>query len=128
MPRSLSLAVVGVDYPNRRGPGRRFAIALCKRGDPVELRPEPNNPADPCAVAIFSERGVQMGYLSAERAPWIGGMIRAGREIVALFQEPTRHGCIIRIGIDGGAPELPPEPEFTDAVDNDFWPDYIPPD
>jgi hypothetical protein len=45
----LSLAVVGIDFPNpdKSRSNRRFEIALCRPGDPVELRPEPKNPADP---------------------------------------------------------------------------------
>ena len=83
---ALSLAVVGADHPNKRGPGRRFEIEICAPGEPVELILEPNNPADPRAVAVFSVRGVQIGYLSAERCGWIGGMIRIGREPRAIFQ------------------------------------------
>lgn len=41
---ALSLAVVGADYPNKgKMPGRRFEIALCAPGDPVELRSDPEN-------------------------------------------------------------------------------------
>jgi len=39
---------------------------LCAPGDVVELRLEPTNPYDENAVAIFSERGTQLGYVSAD--------------------------------------------------------------
>lgn len=128
MPPALSLAVVGVDYPNRRGPARRFEIAMCSPGEPVELIPEPKNPADPRAVAVFSARGIQLGYLTAERCGRIGAMIGQGREVCAIFQQATPYGAVIRAAFDGEAPELPdiqpqnapPEPEFWP---DDEWPD-----
>ncbi|WP_261295523.1 HIRAN domain-containing protein [Sphingomonas hylomeconis] len=63
--RELTLAVVGIEYPNadRARSNRRFEIELCAPGDPVELRREPKNVHDRFAVAVFSERGIQMGYL-----------------------------------------------------------------
>ncbi|PTD19924.1 hypothetical protein CV103_12100 [Sphingomonas fennica] len=129
--RSLSLAVVGADYPNRRGPTRRFEIAICAPGDPVDLLAEPNNPADPRAVAVFSARGVQLGYITAERCGWISGMFARGCEIHAIFQQRTSYGCVIRIAFNGEHPTLPPSNNpRTQPADNDsgFWPDYIPPD
>lgn len=117
--RSLSLAVVGADHPNKRGPTRRFEIAMCVPGEPAELRPEPNNPADPQAVAVFSARGIQIGYLTAERAPWIGGMIRNGREMAAIFQAPTPYGALVRLAFDGDEPELPLV--ARPANDEDDW-------
>lgn len=106
---TLSLAVVGAQFPNRRGPGRRFEIELCTPGETIELVPEPKNPADPYAIAVFSVRGVQLGYLSAERAPWMGTQMSRGREVRAVFQEKTRAGAIIRVAFDGGEPKLPEE-------------------
>ena len=105
--RALSLAVVGADFPNKRGPSRRFELAICQPGEPVELKTEPKNPADPRAVAVFSMRGIQIGYLSAERAPLIGGMIRQGRQIEAVFQSATSFGGYVRCGFDGEPPTLP---------------------
>ena len=128
MPRQLSLAVVGAAYPNRKGPGRRFELAMCQPGDPVELIPEPKNPADPLAVAVFSNRGVQIGYLTAERCGWIGSMIRNGSDITAIFQSQTQNGAIIRVGFDGEEPILPPARPKIEQADDDFWPDYITPD
>ncbi|USA40248.1 HIRAN domain-containing protein [Pelagerythrobacter marinus] len=129
-PRPLSLAVVGADYPNTRGPGRRFEIALCKPGEPVELIPEPKNPADPRAIAVYSARGVQIGYLTAERAPWIGKLLREV-EVRAIFQQVTNYGAVIRAAFGGVEPELPTAPATqNDEVDEeqDFWPDEEWPD
>ncbi|WP_164521761.1 HIRAN domain-containing protein [Sphingomonas sp. ABOLE] len=115
----MSLSVVGADYANKRGPTRRFEIAMCIPGEPTELRPEPGNPADPQAVAVYSARGIQIGYLTAERAPWIGSMIRNGREMAAIFQAPTPYGALVRLAFDGDRPELPPAHEPVQEVDWD---------
>jgi len=119
----LSLAVVGADYPNKRGPGRRFEIALCEPGEPVELVPEPKNPADPNAIAVYSTRGVQLGYLTAERAPWIGKLLRE-TDVLAVFQQATRNGAVIRAAFDGSEPSLPETTaEQEHHEEPDFWPD-----
>lgn len=129
--RQLSLHVVGASHPNRKGGvDRRFEILLCAPGEAVELVPEPRNPVDPQAIAVFSARGVQIGYLTAERAPFIGAMLRNGTKVVAIFQASTPTGAVIRVGLDGAQPRLPEnKPPVAEPDDDDgFWPDYIPPD
>jgi hypothetical protein len=136
MIRQLSLAVVGVDFPNRKPRTRgliprRFEIAACRPGEPVLLEREPDNPADPRAVMVFSERRIQLGYLTAERCGWIGGMIAQGREIRAVFQCATDGGALIRVTLDGSEPQLPTAAESTAPPAEDdfgFYPDYLPPD
>lgn len=130
--RELTLVVVGIDHPNadKVRSSRRMELLLSPPGEPVELRLEPKNPHDPHAVSVWSRRGVQTGYLSAERAPWIGARLRAGEPYEAVFQGlagPVGH---IRIRFGGGAPTLPPA--CGDAVagdaparpgEADFYPD-----
>lgn len=118
-----SLSVVGADYPNKRGPSRRFEIAMCSLGEPVELIPEPKNPADPRAVAVFSARGVQIGYITAERCGRIGQLIRQGREVRAIYQQATPYGAVIRVAFDGDAPALPEIQPIEAREVPDFWPD-----
>lgn len=125
----FSLAVVGADYPNKSGPGRRFEIAMCIPGEPVDLRPEPDNPADERAVAVWSARGICIGYVTAERAARVGQLLRSGREWAAVFQEPAAWGAVIRIAFDGERPVLPePAPaasvQWAEGVDSD--PDWMP--
>lgn len=133
--RQLSIAVVGADFPNRRGPSRRFEIALCRPGEMVSLTPEPRNPADPSAIAVFSARGIQIGYVRAERAPLLQLAMKRGI-VQAIFQRRDRWGCTIRVGLNGTSPELPtseadsrsqdwPPPGSEDA---DWWPDEEWPD
>ncbi len=127
--RQLSLHVVGANHSNRKGGGdRRFEILLCVPGEPVELVPEPRNPVDPNAVAVLSARGVQIGYLTAERAPWVGAKMRNGTEVVAIFQSATPGGAAIRVGLDGDYPVLPETKPPPSDNDDGFWPDEIPPD
>lgn len=108
-------------------------------GDPISLVLEPNNKADNSAVAVYSFRGLQIGYLSAERCGWIGSKISQGQDVRAIFQAATKEGAIIRVHLDGGTPTLPPPPPASVAGhealheseadrDSGFWPDYIPPD
>ena len=127
----MSLAVVGVNHANKdkSKSNRRFEIRLCAPGDPIELRPEPKNPADPQAIAVFSERGVQIGYLAAERAPRIGQLIREARDPWAVFQGEADFGAWIRVAFDGEEPVLPAQREDVAAdPEPDFYPDEEWPD
>jgi hypothetical protein len=107
--QELSLAVVGVDFPNadRSRSNRRYELLLCAPGEAVTLVPEPRNPHDRNAVGVWSSRGVQVGYLTAERAPWIGARLRAGEEAVAVFQGMGEGVAYVRVRFGGGTPTLP---------------------
>lgn len=134
----LSVAIVGANYANKDGGNRRTEIAFCDPGEPVELRPEPKNPHDEHAIAAFSARGFQIGYVSSARAVLLGGLLRDGHVLTAIFQDVAPWGAIARVGVDS-EPVLPTavekaadedgeeEPRFSDD-DAGFWPDYIPPD
>lgn len=108
--RELTLTIVGIDFPNddRSKSNRRMELLLCPPGEPVDLRLEPRNPHDPNAVGVWSARGIQLGYLPAERAGWIGGRMRAGEEWQAIFQALNGNVAYARIRFGGGAPTLPP--------------------
>jgi hypothetical protein len=108
--RELSLVVVGLAFPNedKAKSNRRFEAALCEPGELVELRRAPKNKHDAKAVAVFRARGTQLGYLSAERAPWIGGKILLGEEIAAVFQQVDITTAVVRVKFGGGIPSLPP--------------------
>lgn len=132
--RHLSLAVVGMQYDNKNGPTRQFEIAMCVPGERVDLIPEPKNPADSQAIAVYSTRGIQIGYIRAERAPMISKAMRDGI-VSAIFQQKERWGATIRAHLDGSVPVLPlptdsraadwPPPPSEDA---DWWPDEEWPD
>lgn len=129
---AMSLAVVGVQYPNKDKSNRQFEIAVCKPGERIELRPEPKNIADENAVAVYSERGVQIGYLTAERCGRIGSLLRDGVDIRTVFQVQTPWGCWIRATFDGSEPivdfnarPMKPQMPAGEGVDpdSDFYPD-----
>lgn len=130
--KQLSLHVVGAKHPSADGSNRRFEILLCVPGENVELVPEPRNPADSNAIAVFTSRNVQIGYLTADRAPWICGMLRNSRPIKAIFQAATPAGAAIRIGLDGEDFVLPRADATHDSpptpADVEFCPDEIYPD
>lgn len=122
--KAFSLAVVGLPYPNKKGPDRLFEAAICLPGEPVELRDEPKNKHDRWAVAVFSCRGVQIGYVTAEKAQWIGGMIREGREMAVIWQGLFNNTGWIRVAFDGDVPNLPPQRAAREAQDESgFYPD-----
>lgn len=123
--RELSLTVVGLSHPNEDASrsNRRFEAALCVPGEPVTLIAEPTNPYDCFAVAAFSARGIQLGYLTAERAPWIRGLLQHGCQ--AVFQSIEDHAVIVRARFGGGAPTLPrPLRCPAERPDIDFQPDW----
>ena len=83
-----------------------YGVRALRACDVVELRLEPTNSYDENAVAIFSERGTQLGYVSAERAPLIDKRMKEG-ETIAVFQAMHGSGAYIRIRFGGGVPTLP---------------------
>jgi len=104
----LTTSIVGIDFPNEdqsKCSGRMEGM-LCAPGDLIELRLEPTNPFDANAVAIFSDRGTQLGYVSAERAPLIGKRMKED-DATAVFQAMHGNGAYIRIRFGGGLPTLP---------------------
>lgn len=121
----ISLAIVGAAYPNKRGPTRRFDLALCNLGEPLELRPEPTNPADEHAIAVFSERDVQLGYVKSERAPMLLKRLREGVDVRCVFQGSASFGGWMRCSFDGSVPVLP-EVVAVEEGEPDWWPDEIP--
>ena len=98
---------------------------MCTPGELVELRPEPDNPAYPNAIAVFSARGIQIGYLTAERAPRIGAIMR-GCEPVAVFQRAAPFGAWIRVAFDGSTLDLPEEADEPLTMEPDSSPDWYP--
>ncbi|WP_341207261.1 HIRAN domain-containing protein [uncultured Sphingomonas sp.] len=132
--KELTLAIVGIDHLNedKARTNRRSELLLLTPGVEMELRLEPRNRADPHAVAVHSPSGLQVGYLTAERAPWIGAKIRNGEIVVAIFQGLVGGAGYLRVAFGGGKPTLPVVRPDADAVDQQytaaanetgFWPD-----
>ncbi len=107
------LAARGERYPNSDGGSRQDELALCRPGERLSLRREPSNPYDPSAVAIFSSRGVQVGYLSADHAGWIGSKIDRGYDVRAVVErvkgahlEGATLGLVLLLNMEGDDPTL----------------------
>jgi len=127
--KQLSIIIVGADYPNKDKSNRRTEILWSTPGERVDLVPEPKNPVDPQAVAVYSARGVQIGYVGSFQAQLIGSYLSRGRVSGCIFQSIHRDGAIVRLGLDGEAPTLPEaEREASAPDDSGFYPDFIPPD
>jgi hypothetical protein len=108
---------------------------MCREGEPVELRADPDNAYDEHAIAVYSYRGIQLGYLPSERAVLIGTYWRQGHTTIAIFQALEAKVGWLRVAFNGEQPALPtvvaaPPPPDWDAVDSDygFEPDWIPPE
>lgn len=129
----LTLAVVGVRYPNADKSNRRFEVELCAPGDAIELRPEPKHKLDRRAIGMWRVGGGQMGYITAERAGLIGQRLQA-EPVVAVFQGFDGVAAYIRVRFGGGAPHtLPPPPAKVGDRESgqggdDFFPDPDGPD
>jgi len=127
--QELTLAVVGLDYANADKSNRRSEAMMTLPGEPVLLVPEPRNKHDDNAIAVIGPRGIQLGYLSAERAPYVGGRIARGEEVIAIFQAVAGAFPYIRARFGGGAPTLPAadtpaSSRSTPVCDpQDFFPD-----
>jgi hypothetical protein len=109
--QELTLAVVGIDFPNADGSNRRSEGMMTLPGELVELVPEPRNQHDGNAIAVIGPQGVQLGYLNAERAPYIGGRMSRGEDVLAILQGIDGGSAFIRVRFGGEAPTLPPSPE-----------------
>lgn len=79
------LRLVGERFDNEDGSSRQEELARCTVGEIVELVREPSNPHDPSAVAVYSCRRVQIGYVGADRSAWIGSKMDRGYPVRAAI-------------------------------------------
>ena len=68
-------------------------------------------------MAIISARGIQLGFIPADRAVWIGSKIDRGYDVRAIIERVKGShlsgatlGLVIRINMEGDDPELPDHP------------------
>jgi len=69
--------LAGVSHKNANGTSRQKNISKIVDGDSLELRPEPDNPHDDEAIAVYHS-GRQIGYLGAQVAHQIATQSRTG--------------------------------------------------
>lgn len=119
----FSLPACGETYDNEDGSSRQDEIARLEPGDLLFLVREPENPHDPLAVAIHSERGVCVGYIRSVHAGWIGSKIDRGYTALAIVErvrgrnlKDSPVGLVLRLNLEGDEPELPDDPEAIRQV------------
>jgi len=107
--------IVGESRRNADGSNRQTEIRRCRAGDAVSLCCEPDNPYDRNAVAVFSKRGIQIGYLSSEHAEWMTDKVARGLATAIIERinggvagKPSLGVCL-RVNYKGEAVE-PPKP------------------
>lgn len=105
--QELTLAVVGIDFPNADGSNRRSEAMMTLPGESVELLSEPKNKHDSNAIAVISPRGIQLGYVNAERAPYVSSRMSRGEDAEAIFQGLDGGSAFVRVRFGGGVPTLP---------------------
>lgn len=105
------LRLVGERFENRDGTSRQEELEQCSVGEPVTLERETDNPVDPGAVAVFSARGRQIGYLGADRATFIRGKIDRGFDLRAIIAQLRKRpgmpiSAVLALNLDGEDPEV----------------------
>ena len=66
MATEFQVRVRGISFQNEDGSDRQKLAALCKAGDTLSLRAEPDNPHDRHAVAVLNASGQQLGWLPSD--------------------------------------------------------------
>lgn len=87
----IPCSVAGESFSNDNGTSRQSIIAHLNPGDPVIFVPEPSNPIDRNAVAVFSSGG-QIGYLPKDRrqSETVRGWLKRGTPIQARIHSKGR--------------------------------------
>lgn len=88
----------------------------CAPGDVFDPSLERTYPFPDNAVAIFGDRGTQLGYVGADLAPPIGKWMKED-EATGVFQAMNGNGFHIRIRFGSGLPTLPdPVPDVPTSA------------
>jgi len=103
--------LVGEAQKNPDGRSRQLELQSCQPGEQVKLVREPQNPYDEFAIAVYSNRSVQIGYMRKEHAKEVAPALDASRNHEAIITELTgglpdypNFGCKIGITWEGQRP------------------------
>ena len=88
---SFQTKVVGITESNPDGTSRQELIRRCRRGEPLLLIREPDNPDDENAIAVCRQSGEAIGYLTKYVAEDLAPQIDAGKILDAKLKRFTRH-------------------------------------
>jgi hypothetical protein len=96
--------VHGIFHKNSDGSRRQTVIARCRVGEPIDLKPEPNNAYDSDAIMVCRKSGEQLGYLPTGHHMATDGILHEDyiviiAEIYPIEDKPRSKGCRLRIGV-----------------------------
>ncbi len=77
--------VSGLNQIGRCGTHRQKIIAKCRRGEPIFLVRQPDNPYDSNAVILYRQDGTDIGYLPKEKAVEIAPRLDQGSPVTAVY-------------------------------------------
>ena len=105
--------LAGESFANPDGSSRQKELAKLQPGDDLFLTREPNNPHDPNAIRVESERVVGIGYIEGGAAAVMAKDLDAGEESAAVLVSVGRGksgllGAIVEVRTGasiGGGPE-----------------------
>ena len=107
----ILIPIVGTRFGGWRARARRAEIDRCRPGEELTLRLERTRISGRRAVGVYSSRGVQIGYVSAEGVEHPAALASLAR---AAFKCADTFGAVALFTFDGNAPALPqPKPEPT---------------
>lgn len=111
---TIKTRVAGISFDNRDGSSRQAHARLVRKGDPLRLRREPENPYDANALAVEfvdkDDRTYQLGYVPRGLASVLAPMVDAGAKLEASVIRAGGGGLQligIRMKIDGDVSALP---------------------
>lgn len=81
---SFHTKLAGVTFEGRQGLVERLA-----QGDPLRLERQPDNPYDPCAIALFDRYGDHLGFLNRRLAAALAPVVDSGVEYDVEVTEVT---------------------------------------
>lgn len=87
--RRILTKIAGVTHRNSDGSSRQANIEKLSPRDPLVLKREPSNKADPNAIAVLDTYGRQLGYLNADLAEELAPKLDMGRQHGACVKDVT---------------------------------------
>lgn len=138
---TIKTRVAGISFENKDGSSRQANARRVRKGDPLQLRREPENVYDPHALAVeFVEpegQTLQLGYVPRGLASVLAPMVDAGAKLEASVIRAGGGGLQligIRMKIDGDINSLPeamrsglePAIAYAMVLPDDFDPGLAP--
>ncbi len=102
------IPIIGALFGGQRGRDRQAEIDLCRPGEELSLRLERTRVSGRRAIGVYSDRGVQIGYVLADGIAHPAAFASLAR---AAFKCPDTFGAVALFTFDGKVPALPqPKP------------------